>query len=56
MYPVFQTLNKCNGCGTIYYGAHDCIGKIGEGSCPNPDCDNNYSSPAVSDDSKGTWI
>lgn len=55
-YPITQNLHRCNGCGTIYCGAHDCIGKDGEGSCPNPDCNSNSASPAVFDDSKGTWV
>ena len=55
MYPIYQTLHRCNSCGTIYCGNYGCIGKIGEGSCPNPNCNSNSASPAVFDPLKNTW-
>ena len=54
MYPISQTLHRCDGCRTIYCGAHNCIGKVGEGYCPNCRC--NSSSTAVFDHSKDTWV
>lgn len=56
MYPVSQNLHRCSECGTIYCGAHDCRGEIGEGSCPNPNCNSNSASPAVFDDAMNTWV
>lgn len=56
MYPISQNLHRCNGCGMVYCGAHDCRGEIGEGSCPNPNCNSNSASPAVFDDFKETWV
>ena len=56
MYPTSQNLHRCNGCGTVYCDAPGCRGKIGEGSCPNPNCACNSASPAVFDDEENTWV
>lgn len=54
MYPISQTLHRCDRCGTIYCGDYSCVGKVGRGYCPNCGC--NVVSTAVFDHLKGTWV